>query len=57
MAQITNQDFRNVFIYYQGEEHQVKAVDQLFAALPDDVLSVDADWIRTYRKQTTEIDK
>ena len=57
MAQITDQDFRNVFIYYQGEEHQVKAVDQLFAALPNDVLSVDADWIRTYRKQTTEIDK
>ena len=55
MSKLSLFDFKNVFKYYKGEEHQIKAVEQLFESLPKEVLSEYADWIRTYRKQTNDI--
>ena len=54
MSQITVEEFRNFFKYYNGEEHQIRAVDQLHADLIacDSVhLAADAEWIQTYRKK------
>ena len=30
MSQITVEEFRNFFKYYKGEEHQMRAVDELY---------------------------
>lgn len=57
MSQITVEEFRNFFKYYNGEEHQIRAVDQLHADLVacDSVhLAADAEWIQTYRKKAPE---
>ena len=54
MAKITNEDFRNVFKYYKGEEHQMRAIDTLYAELECDCcdhLDSNSPWIRTFRKQ------
>lgn len=55
MTQITEADFCNVFTYYKGEEHQVKAVKELFKYLTPEALSIDSSWIKIYRKQDTEV--
>ena len=54
MAQITVEEFRNFFKYYNGEAHQIKAVDMLYADIDCDFadhLSNDSDWIKQYRNQ------
>ena len=33
MSQITVEEFRNFFKYYKGEEHQMRAVDELYQNL------------------------
>ena len=57
MAKITNEDFRNVFKYYKGEEHQMRAVDTFYKELECDCcdhLDHNSEWIKIFRKQTEE---
>ena len=49
MAQITVEEFRNFFKYYKGEEHQQRAVEQLYDDLKKKTKENDAEWITTYR--------
>ena len=54
MAQITVEEFRNFFKYYKGEEHQIRAIDELYKELDCDFadhLDNNSNWIKTYRKQ------
>ena len=54
MSQITVEEFRNFFKYYKGEEHQMYAVDELYAGLSSDLKDSDAGWITAYRKTPKE---
>ena len=57
MAQITVEEFRNFFKYYNGEEHQQRAVETLYKELECDCcdhLDSDSEWIKQYRKQVEE---
>ena len=57
MAQITVEEFRNFFKYYQDEAHQRKAIEALYAELNCDCadhLDDKSDWIKIYRKQDIE---
>ena len=49
MAQITVDEFRNFFKYYNGEEHQQRAVEELYRNLDLASKDQDADWIVMYR--------
>ena len=49
MAQITVEEFRNFFKYYNGEEHQQHAVELLYDDLKKKTKENDAVWIETYR--------
>ena len=55
MSQITVEEFRNFFKYYKGEEHQMRAVDELYRNL--DLASKDneAEWIQLYRNAPDEV--
>ena len=57
MSQITVEEFRNFFKYYKGEEHQMRAVDELYRNL--DLASKDneAEWIQMYRNGPKEAEK
>ena len=57
MSQITVEEFRNFFKYYKGEEHQMRAVDELYRNL--DLASKDnaAKWIQLYRNSPEEAEK
>ena len=57
MSQITVEGFRNFFKYYKGEEHQMRAVDELYRNL--DLASKDneAEWIQLYRNAPNEAKK
>ena len=49
MSQITAEEFRNFFKYYEGLEHQQRAVELLYENLDLASKSDKAKWIRTYR--------
>ena len=49
MAQITLEEFRNFFKYYNGEEHQQRAVEELYLDLKKKTKDDQAEWIVTYR--------
>ena len=49
MAQITVEEFRNFFKYYNGESHQQHAVEILYDELKKKSKDDDALWIQTYR--------
>ena len=49
MAQITVEEFRNFFKYYEGKEHQMRAVDELYRNLDLASKDNDAEWITLYR--------
>jgi len=49
MAQITVEDFKNFFKYYEGQSHQQRAVEELYRNLDLASKDNDADWIQTYR--------
>ena len=52
MSKITNEEFRNFFKYYKGEEQQIKGVDELYLSMDADLLTDSADWIKEYRGQS-----
>ena len=54
MAQITVEEFRNFFKYYEGEAHQQKAVEELYRNLDLASKDNDAPWIKLYRNAPTE---
>ena len=49
MSQITVEEFRNFFKYYKGEEHQQRAVEELYRNLDLASKENDAEWIQMYR--------
>lgn len=52
MAQITVEQFKNFFKYYEGEEHQQRAIEVLYKELDCDFkdhLDEDSEWIKQYR--------
>ena len=54
MAKLTVEEFKNFFKYYNGEEHQIKAVELLYDELDCDCcehLDSRDEWIKTYRQQ------
>ena len=55
MAQITVEEFKNFFKYYNGEEHQQRAIELLYDEIDCDFadhLKNDAAWIQQYRNQS-----
>ena len=57
MSQITVEEFRNFFKYYKGEEHQMRAVDELYQNLNLDTRDNNAEWIQIYRNAPREAEK
>ena len=57
MSQITVEEFRNFFKYYKGEEHQMRAVDELYQNLDLDTRDNNAEWIQLYRNAPKEAEK
>ena len=57
MSQITVEEFRNFFKYYKGEEHQIRAVDELYRNLDLASKDSDAEWIQLYREAPKEPEK
>ena len=49
MSQITVEEFRNFFKYYNQEEHQIRAVDTLYSELDSALKDDQAEWIKQYR--------
>ena len=54
MTKITNEEFRNFFKYYKGEEQQIRGVDELYLGIDTDMLTDSADWIKEYRGQNVK---
>ena len=38
-----------IFEEYNGDPHQIAAINELAASLPDELLSIDSDWVITFR--------
>lgn len=51
---ISEEGFLNFFKYYKGEEHQVEAIKELYAAINPKLLRETAPWITTYRNKVEE---
>ena len=49
MTAITLEGFRNFFKYYKSEEHQMLAIEKLYADLPDELKEDNCEWITQYR--------
>ena len=49
MTAITLEGFRNFFKYYNSEEHQMRAIEELYFDLPDELKEDNCNWIKTYR--------
>ena len=50
MPRITVEEFKNFFKYYDGLEHQQRAIEELYQDIDADLLTNESDWIKTYRK-------
>ena len=57
MSRITAEEFRNFFKYYEGAEHQMRAVDELYRVLGPLATDEDAHWIFLYRTPPVEPEK
>ena len=52
MAKLTLESFKNFFKYYNGEEHQIKAIELLYKDLEHDCcehLDENSEWVSQYR--------
>ena len=52
MAKLTLESFKNFFKYYNGEEHQIKAIELLYEDLEHDCcehLDESSEWVSQYR--------
>ena len=57
MAKLTLEGFKNFFKYYNQEEHQIKAVEQLYEDLECtccEHLDENSEWVQTYRNKPAE---
>ena len=54
MAQLTEQEFRNFFKYYNEESQQVAGVDELYADLPSELRSQNSTWVTSYRNKPVD---
>ena len=54
MTKITVEEFRNFFKYYNGEDQQIRGVDELYLGIDTDLLTDSADWIKEYRGQNVK---
>ena len=54
MAQLTCEQFRNFFKYYSGEEHQIRAIDDLYLNIDADLKDDNSEWVEIYRKDSNE---
>ena len=50
MSQLTVEEFRNFFKYYSQQEHQIRAVDNLYASLEDSLKDDGSEWVKIYRQ-------
>ena len=50
MDMIPQENLESFFRYYEGEPHQMEAVQMLQQAMPDSLLKSDAAWIQKYRE-------
>ena len=57
MSRISVEEFRNFFKFYKGEEHQMKAVDELYRILGPLATDEEAHWIFLYRTPPVEAEK
>ena len=48
-SQLTSEDFKNFFRYFEGFEHQQEAVEELWRRMPVDLLKDDCLWVQLYR--------
>ena len=54
MSKLTLESFKNFFKYYKGEEHQIKAVEELYKELECtccEHLDEGSSWVQTYRNK------
>ena len=51
MARITLEGFKNFFKYYKSEEHQQRAIEELYEDINPALLDESSDWIQTYRNK------
>lgn len=49
MAQLTQAEFRNFFLYYKDQNHQRKSIDSLFSMLPQELRDSDSEWVVQFR--------
>ena len=54
MSQLSHEDFRNFFKYYDGLEHQMRAVDQLYDDMPNELKDDKSVWVSMYRQGPAE---
>ena len=54
--QLTADDFRRFFVYYNDEEHQREAIEELWRRMPVDLLRDDCLWVKTYRTPKTSFE-
>lgn len=49
MAQLTQAEFRNFFLFYKDQNHQRKAIDNLYSVLQQELLDEDSEWVVQFR--------
>jgi len=55
MPKITVEEFKNFFKYYDGLEHQQRAIEELYQDIDADLLTNESEWINTYRKTKDKV--
>lgn len=50
MAQLTQGEFRNFFLYYKDEAHQKKAIDNLYTVMNPALLDSHSEWVEQFRE-------
>ena len=54
--QLTSEDFKRFFHYYEGLTHQQEAIEELWRRMPVDLLRDDCLWVQLYRTPKTSKD-
>ena len=52
-SQLTSEDFKRFFRYYEGLAHQEDAIAELWRRMPVDLLRDDCQWVKLYRTPKT----
>ena len=54
MAQLTQEQFRNFFVWFRNLSHQNAGVDALYRGMPADLLDSESEWIARFRNQVED---